>query len=98
MWGCLFAMFFLGIFFVLAIFSSILNFFGGLWRTTQNLGKDRGYSERSRQREQASWYEESEPSHSDTTSDEKNKQKSASNGKIFQQNEGEYVDFEEVKD
>lgn len=98
MYGCIIAILFLGLFFALALFSSILNFFVGLWRTTQNLGKGKKYSSESRQQEQTRWYGSSTSFDSGNTTHERTKQNTASNGKIFQKNEGEYVDFEEVED
>lgn len=99
MYGCLIVILFLGLFLVLAVVSSILNFFFGLWRTTQNLRKGPNASSQSRQQDKTRWYGGGTSSNSgNTQSTRSNTHNTTSGGKIFQKSEGEYVDFEEVKD
>lgn len=99
MYGCLIVILFLGLFLVLAVVSSILNFFFGLWRTTQRLRKGANSTNQNERQDQGGWYSNSSTSNNgNTSSTSGNTNNTASGGKIFNKNEGEYVDFEEVKD
>lgn len=112
MYGCLFAILFFLFFLVLFFISSILNVVGGLWRSTQRLNdkaKQRQYdapgteqdSRSGRQNSQSgSWntrgggFAEREQSRHRGT----NTNARANGGKIYQSGEGEYVDFEDIKE
>ena len=99
MYGCLMVIFFLGIFLVLGVVSMVLNFFFGLWRTTQRLKTGAKASSENHTRQQDSWQGGTGSAYSNSASGtKKNAKGTKQNGKIFQQSEGEYVDFEEVKD
>lgn len=98
MYGCLIVILFLGLFLVLAVVSSILNFFFGLWRTTQRLKKGANSTNQNARQEQGGWYSSSSTSnYSNTSSTSSSTNNTTAGGKIFDKNEGEYVDFEEVK-
>jgi hypothetical protein len=99
MGGCLMVFLFLGIFLVLGVVSMVLNFVYGLWRTTQRLKPGNNASNQRGDRQQGRWQEGGRATgESDAPRENANAKTAKQNGKIFQQSEGEYVDFEEVKD